>query len=222
MRRAGFGYLAAMAGTKRDRQKALREERRARELALARSRARRRRAIRLAIGAVAALALVAYLSSRGGDDSTDVATEGQTSPPTASGGAAGRPCVPVSEPLPPGAPAVPVKLGPPPTQLVKEDLKPGTGATVAPGSTVTVNYIGVACSTGKIFDSSYKRDQPATFSLTGVIKGWTEGIPGMQVGGQRLLGIPPDLGYGERGSPPDIGPGETLWFVVEVLDTKPA
>jgi FKBP-type peptidyl-prolyl cis-trans isomerase len=44
----------------------------------------------------------------------------------------------------------------------------------------------------------------------------------MQVGGQRLLGIPADQGYGQRGSPPDIGPGETLWFVVEIVDTKPA
>jgi peptidylprolyl isomerase len=85
-----------------------------------------------------------------------------------------------------------------------------------------VHYIGVSCSTGKIFDSSYERNQPATFSLTGVIKGWTDGIPGMQVGGQRLLVIPPDQGYGERGSPPDILPGETLSFVVEVVDTKPA
>jgi peptidylprolyl isomerase len=214
-----------MAGTKRDRQKALREERRAREAALARAQARKRRAIRIGIGAVAAVALVFFLSSRGGDDdSTDVATQGSTTPPPATGSAsaAGKPCVAVADPLPAGAPAVPVKVGPPPTSLVKEDLKPGTGATVAPGSMVTVNYIGAACSTGKIFDSSYQSNQPATFSLTGVIKGWTDGIPGMQVGGQRLLGIPADQGYGERGSPPDIGPGETLWFVVEVVDTKPA
>ena len=59
------------------------------------------------------------------------------------------------------------------------------------------------------------------FSLSGVIPGWTNGIPGMQVGGQRLLGIPPDQGYGAQGSPPDIAPGETLWFVVEIVDTKP-
>jgi peptidylprolyl isomerase len=219
-----LGYLAAMAGTKRDRQKALRDERRAREAALARARARRSRAIKIGIGAAAALALVFFLSSRSDDDSTDVATtdSSTTTAPAGSESAAGKPCVAVAEPLPAGAPAVPVKVGPPPTSLVKEDLKPGTGATVAPGHTVTVNYIGVSCSTGKIFDSSYERNQPATFSLTGVIKGWTDGIPGMQVGGQRLLGIPADQGYGQRGSPPDIGPGETLWFVVEVLDTKAA
>jgi peptidylprolyl isomerase len=128
--------------------------------------------------------------------------------------------VPIADPLPAGAPAVPVKVGPPPTQLVKEDLKEGTGATVGANDTVTVNYIGVSCSTGKIFDSSYSRGQPATFGLTGVIKGWTDGIPGMKVGGQRLLGIPPDQGYGAQGSPPDILPDETLWFVVEIVDTK--
>ena len=212
-----------MAGTKRDRQKALREERRARELAAARARARRRRAIRIGAGALIALAMVWFLSTRGKDDSTDVASvNSTTTAPAESTSAAGKPCVPVADPLPAGAPAVPVKVGPPPTQLVKEDLKPGTGATVAPGNNVTVNYIGVSCSTGKIFDSSYQRNQPVTFGLSGVIKGWTDGIPGMQVGGQRLLGIPPDQGYGQRGSPPDIGPGETLWFVVEIVDTKPA
>jgi len=129
--------------------------------------------------------------------------------------------VPVADPLPAGAPEVPVKVGPPPTQLLSEDLKIGTGATVATKDTVTVNYIGVSCSTGKIFDSSYSRNQPATFPLTGVIKGWTDGIPNMKVGGQRLLGIPPDQAYGAQGRPPTIGPSETLWFVVEVVDTKP-
>jgi peptidylprolyl isomerase len=128
----------------------------------------------------------------------------------------------VADPLPAGAPAVPVKVGPPPTQLVSEDLKVGTGATVGPDDTVTVNYIGVACSSGKIFDSSYTGGQPATFPLSGVIKGWTTGIPNMKVGGQRLLGIPPDQAYGADGSPPDILGDETLWFVVEMLDTKPA
>ena len=198
----------------------MREAKRERELALARARARRRRLTQIGLGAVAALALIAFLSSRG-DDGTDVATTGPTTTVDEGGGsAAGKPCVPVTEPLPAGAPAVPVKIGPPPTQLVKEDLKPGTGATVGAKDTVTVNYIGVSCSTGTIFDSSYERNQPATFSLSGVIKGWTDGIPGMQVGGQRLLGIPPDQGYGAQGSPPDIAPGETLWFVVEVTDTK--
>lgn len=199
----------------------MREARRAQELALAKARARRRRAVQIAVGVVLALAVV-FLLSRGGDDSTDVATEGSTTtlPGDTIPSAAGQPCVPVSDPLPAGAPPVPVKLGPPPAQLVKEDLKIGTGATVGAKDTVTAHYIGVSCSTGKIFDSSYSRNQPVPFALSGVIKGWTDGIPGMQVGGQRLLGIPPDLGYGPQGSPPDIAPGETLWFVVEIVETK--
>jgi peptidylprolyl isomerase len=112
-----------------------------------------------------------------------------------------------------------VQVGAPPTELVRTDLKPGTGAPVAPGATVTVNYIGVSCSTGKIFDTSYGK-QPATFPLTQVIKGWTDGIPGMNVGGQRLLGIPAEQAYGAAGRPGTIAPDEPLWFVVEVLDAK--
>jgi peptidylprolyl isomerase len=141
---------------------------------------------------------------------------------SAAAAAGKKTCVAVKDPLPAGAPEIPVKVGPAPTQLVKEDLKPGTGPDVTPGETVTVNYIGATCTTGKIFDSSYSRDQPATFSLNGVIKGWTDGIPGMKVGGQRLLGIPADQAYGAQGQPPDIGPNEPLWFVVEVTDAKPA
>jgi peptidylprolyl isomerase len=109
--------------------------------------------------------------------------------------AAQQPCVAVADPLPPGAPEVPVKVGPAPTTLVVEDLTPGTGAEVAATSTVTVDYIGVACSTGKIFDSSYKTGQPATFPLNGVIPGWSQGLVGMKVGGKRLLGIPSGLGF---------------------------
>jgi peptidylprolyl isomerase len=116
-----------------------------------------------------------------------------------------------------------VVVGPPPTELVKQDLVVGTGAEVTAGDTVTVNYIGVSCSTGKIFDSSYERNQPATFSLDQVIEGWTNGIPGMKVGGQRLLGIPSDQAYKSTGSAQGgIAPDEALWFVVEVTNTVPA
>ena len=210
-----------MSPTKRDRQKELRRAKQARQAALARARARRQRLVRGVLGGVALLAIVAFVVTRAGGDSTDVDTSASTTVPDESvESAAGKPCVPVAEALPAGAPQVPVKVGAPPLQLVKEDLKPGTGATVGTNDTVTVHYIGVSCSTGRIFDSSYSRGQTATFPLTGVIKGWTDGIPGMQVGGQRLLGIPPDQGYGAQGSPPDIAPGETLWFVVEVVDAK--
>ena len=121
---------------------------------------------------------------------------------------------------PKGAPAVPVQTGPPPTKLVIKDLKVGTGAVVKASQTLTVDYIGVSCSTGKIFDSSYATGQPATFPLSGVIPGWQQGIPGMKVGGERLLGIPPALAYGKDGRAPSIAPDETLWFVVHVLSAK--
>ena len=194
-----------------------------REAARARALARRRRVIRISVIAVG-LALVAFFLASRGDDSTDLETTTNSTLPAEeqAGSAAGKPCMPVADPLPPGAPSVPVKVGPPPTRLIIEDLKEGTGATVSPTDTVTVNYIGVSCSSGKIFDSSYSRSAPATFPLNGVIKGWTDGIPNMKVGGQRLLGIPPEQAYGEQGRPPTIGMNETLWFVVEMVEIKPA
>jgi peptidylprolyl isomerase len=134
--------------------------------------------------------------------------------------AKGKPCVAVKDPLPKGAPAVPVDVGPPPAKLLKKDLKAGTGAVVQPGATITANYVGVACSTGKIFDSSWSRGKPAEFPLSGVIEGWTEGIPGMRVGGQRLLGIPSEQAYKSSGQGDAILPDEALWFVVDVVSVK--
>lgn len=82
------------------------------------------------------------------------------------------------------------------TQLQTQDLKVGTGEAVKPGATVTVDYTGAVASTGVIFQSSLDTGQPVTFSLNQVIKGWTEGIPGMKVGGTRRLLIPAALAYG--------------------------
>jgi peptidylprolyl isomerase len=196
----------------------------------ARRRARRRRWEIAAGGLVLALAvaLVFVIKPSNGNNTTTstTTTSGATTttiPTTTSAplpSAAGKPCVALNDTLPKGAPTVPVKVGAPPTSLVKEDLKVGTGAVVKPNATVTVNYIGVSCSTGKIFDSSYKTGQPATFGLNQVIKGWTDGIPGMKVGGERLLGIPSDQAYGPTGRPPSIAPDEPLWFVVSLISTK--
>jgi len=151
--------------------------------------------------------------------STTTAPTSSTSTTTAAPlkSVAGKPCVATKGPLPKGAPAVPVQTGPPPTKLVIKDLKMRTGAVVKAGQSLNVDYIGVSCSTGVIFDSSYQRGQPARLSLNSVIPGWQQGIPGMKVGGERLLGIPPNLGYGTQGQPPSIAPDETLWFVVHVL-----
>jgi peptidylprolyl isomerase len=176
----------------------------------------------LVLAIVVALVLVVR-PWKGGSDSAASTTTTLGPSTTELPSAAGKPCVAVSSPLPKGAPAVPVKVGPPPTQLVKQDLTVGTGAVVEPGSTIGADYIGVACSTGKIFDSSYSRNQPITTSLADVVQGWQQGIPGMRVGGTRLLGLPPALAYGSA-SPPNSGiaPNETLWFVVHVNSTTPA
>lgn len=74
----------------------------------------------------------------------------------------------------------------------------------------------MAWSSGKIVESSWDSAGPATFALSGVIPGWQQGMPGMKVGGRRLLVIPPSLGYGAQGAGP-IGANETLVFVVDVV-----
>jgi peptidylprolyl isomerase len=101
------------------------------------------------------------------------------------------------------------------------DLKVGDGATAKQGSAVKVHYTGTL-ENGKKFDSSLDRNEPfeLTIGKTRVIKGWTEGLQGMKVGGKRKLIIPPDLGYGADGSPPVIPPNATLIFEVEMLDVK--
>lgn len=81
--------------------------------------------------------------------------------------------------------------------LIIEELKFGDGVECKPLQTVTIHYRGTLAD-GREFDSSHKTGRPATFSLARLIKGWQEGIPGMKVGGQRRLIVPPDLGYGGR------------------------
>ena len=90
------------------------------------------------------------------------------------------------------------------------------------GPQAVVHYVGVAYSTGEEFDASYNRGAPFTFPLGGgrVIAGWDQGVQGMRVGGRRELIIPPQLGYGDRGAGGVIGPGETLIFVVDLLELR--
>ena len=109
--------------------------------------------------------------------------------------------------------------GPPPTELVVEDITVGDGAPASAGNTVDVHYVGVAHSSGEEFDSSWKRNAPFRFPLGGgrVIAGWDQGVAGMKVGGRRRLVIPPHLAYGDRGAGGVIRPGETLIFVVDLL-----
>jgi peptidylprolyl isomerase len=114
------------------------------------------------------------------------------------------------------APTISSPSGTPPATLVTEDVIIGSGKVASSDSTLTVHYTLMAWSTGEIVESSWS-GQPAQFPLSGVILGWQQGIPGMAVGGRRLLVIPPDLGYGEAGGGP-IGPNETLIFVVDLID----
>ena len=107
-----------------------------------------------------------------------------------------------------------------PDGLQYQILKPGTGAQPKASDTVTVNYRGTLID-GTEFDSSYKRGQPASFPVGGVIRGWTEALQKMSVGAKWKLFIPSELAYGEAGRP-GIPPNSTLIFEVELLDVKAA
>ena len=104
--------------------------------------------------------------------------------------------------------------------MVIEDIKVGDGREVKSGDTVSVHYAGTL-QNGTEFDNSKKRGQPFEFTVGAgqVIKGWDEGLVGMKVGGQRILVIPPDMAYGEKGVGPIPG-NSTLVFSIELLDVK--
>jgi len=98
-------------------------------------------------------------------------------------------------------------------------IRAGTGSSPTADNTVEVHYRGTLID-GKEFDSSYSRNQTATFPVSGVIPGWTEGLQLMKEGGKYLLFVPPDLAYGERGAGRDIGPNATLVFEVELISVQ--
>jgi FKBP-type peptidyl-prolyl cis-trans isomerase len=127
---------------------------------------------------------------------------------------------PTSGPLS-NKPSVTVPSGPAPTKLVTREIVKGTGPEAKAGQSVTVNYVGVLYHGGKEFDASWKTGEPATFPLEQgkLIAGWTQGIPGMKVGGRRELIVPAELAYGKPGRPPTIPPNAPLVFVVDLLGT---
>lgn len=106
------------------------------------------------------------------------------------------------------------------TELQKIDLVEGTGPVVPEGATITANYTGAVAATGKIFESSHDSGQAVTFALNEVIPGWTQGVPGMKVGGTRRLVIPASLAYGAQSPSPDIPANSALVFDIELISIQ--
>ena len=216
-----------MGTAKRERQKAGHQARLNVERSLDRRDQRRRRLFSIVGAAVVVVATAALFiglsdnsstSTTAATTTTTLATSTTISAETLPS-AAGKPCVAFNDTLPAGAPEVTMPVGEVPTSLVVEDLIKGTGTPVVAGDSVTVNYIGVSCSTGKIFDSSWANGKPITFPLNQVISGWSQGLVGMQPNGRRLLVIPADLGYGSTGQG-GIAPDESLIFVVDLISAS--
>ena len=242
-----------MAGKDRKRQIAReRYEKRMAARAQARVKAKRRTAIGLSAGsviAIVAIVLLIVLPSNGkkaanlsspastASPSASAAASSSIPPvPTTASGCTSKPSV-VASPianfpiLPAGVdaalktePVVTVPAGAVPTKTQVKDIVVGTGATVGPNDSVTVNYLGLNYVDCSEFDSSWSRDSPATFSLGGVVPGFKKGIGGdsasgiapMKVGGRREIIVTPTDGYGTTGSG-SIKPNEELVFVVDVL-----
>jgi peptidylprolyl isomerase len=153
-----------------------------------------------AIIAVAAIAFASF-TSLGGDDTVSgtVSTSGLPSVTDNAG----------------EAPTITPATGAAPTTLQSVDIIEGTGAEVLATSTITFHYTLMSWSTGEVLESSWTSGQPAVFPLTQLIAGWQQGLPGMKVGGRRLLVVPPSLGYGVLpGHPLEA---ETLIFSLDIL-----
>jgi peptidylprolyl isomerase len=174
------------------------------------------RTLTLVFVAVAGLGVAACGSSSSSSTTTTGAAASTTPPSTVAIGT-------ISDPSAAGTigtePTITVPPGAPPTQLESKDLIVGTGATAKAGDTVSVQYVGVAYSSGKIFDSSWSRHEPFQFALGegSVIPGWDEGVVGMKVGGRRELIIPPNLAYGSTSPGAGIAANDTLIFIVDLV-----
>lgn len=97
------------------------------------------------------------------------------------------------------------------------DIEEGVGEEVQPGATITAHYTGALCKNGIIFQSSHDFGKAATFPLSGVIAGWTEGVPGMKVGGTRRLIIPAEMAYGANSPAPNIPANSDLVFDIDLV-----
>jgi peptidylprolyl isomerase len=158
------------------------------------------------------------LAPQGGLTSATSTASASTSATTSSASATST--TTSSTPLPAALktkPKVSIPSGPPPSKLVVKDLIKGTGPAATASSTVNVQYVGELYKGGKQFDASWNdgSGQPVSLPLTGVIKGWQQGIPGMKIGGRRELIIPPSLGYGATAQS-KIPANSTLVFVIDL------
>ncbi|WP_022892585.1 FKBP-type peptidyl-prolyl cis-trans isomerase [Agromyces subbeticus] len=118
-------------------------------------------------------------------------------------------------------PTVTLPATDPSTELQLKVLEEGDGAEVGEGDNVTVNYQGISWDTGEIFDQSYTRGEPASFTTDGVIPGFGAALVGQKVGTKLIVTIPPELAYGTDAAAHALG-GQTLVFLVEIVDTAPA
>jgi peptidylprolyl isomerase len=119
-----------------------------------------------------------------------------------------------------GNPTVTIPEGPVPTEYAISTLIQGAGDVVAEGATVVVNYEGVNWNTGAVFDSSFDRGSPATFSTAEVIEGFRDALVGQKIGSRVVVIIPSELGYGDAGSGDLIKGGDTILFVVDILGVQ--
>lgn len=190
---------------------------------------RRARTHAFGLAALGAAALIAGCGSSGGSSTITVGNESKadqalvnsSAPPTSTSTSTTTTAkTPTSGPLS-KEPHVTPPSGPAPSKLETKDIITGTGPPAKTGDSVSVNYVGALYHGGKVFDASWKRNEPFPFTLGKgqVIPGWEQGIVGMKVGGRRELIIPASLAYGAKGSPPTIPPNAPLVFVVDLLGT---
>lgn len=119
-----------------------------------------------------------------------------------------------------GVPTITIPAAEPPAEVQLEVLEEGDGDVVQPGDTVKVNYTGVKWSDSTVFDSSWERGEPVEFQTTGVVAGFQRALEGQKVGSKVLVSMPPACGYGEDPAGHELG-GQTLVFVVDILETRP-
>lgn len=167
--------------------------------------------------ALAALLLASTLAltACGSDDEPDTAAAAPNSDTAAGSTAYAGPEVTANATDLEKQPVAAKGTGTAPTELQFKDLIVGKGDVAKAEDTVTVHYVGSLYTDGSVFDSSWKRGQPAQFSLLRVVKGFQQGIAGMKIGGRRIIVMPPDFGYGAQAIP-GIPANSTLVFIVDL------